>query len=667
MSDGYMEQMASRRKRRRRIAWRVIVGAAVLGFVIWGPGWMIDRAHKSAVACSNADDDEAPNPKTDCTGGKTWLLLPKVVPWKRAAALKESQSIDLDAARRRLKMATLVVPNADEQARAIAELARFRADGSANFSADGFAAVLALDGVAWKLGPERSTLDSASAQNAYWRQTIQRGSIDDAISFARSPPALATEDYDARELFLRRGALLCLAGAEAEGRAAFHDAIRVNAKHHDFPFYEARIGLAACGEITVPKGDDVDRDALLSYQLGESLIGVALERLILGDDLGGPVLRGGSSSPFVAAAIAERDRPMASTLALVSARTGAAPDVLSPWPWEASYESTPLLVDPQSDERAAERLEALAKTAPVTAKPLDVDVVRALRMDLRVKERYEKASEAPAAAFRGAARGFWLEAASGRSRMGQCDQAEADGRRLLALGASSEERLYLAAAWIRCGHFDAAGEIASEEKGIPLLRALVFTAIRVQALAHAGKFDEALALAREAGQRSAAIQRPTDPVARVLDEGAPVAASIDWLLLALSLHEGDATAAPSIETPSIYERDKTNWRDLLAKPEADRVVMRWRMSDVDFQRWSAARPAEMFVIGKATDAGSEVWLDKIARNPLGRGILNMRARAEAARWRGDTKAEADWLARATSAEKLITNPKKLTLAKLAGL
>ena len=54
MSDGYMEQMASRRKRRRRIAWRVIAGAAVLGFVIWGPGWMIDRAHKSAVACSNA-------------------------------------------------------------------------------------------------------------------------------------------------------------------------------------------------------------------------------------------------------------------------------------------------------------------------------------------------------------------------------------------------------------------------------------------------------------------------------------------------------------------------------------------------------------------------------------------------------------------------------------
>lgn len=226
-ADDYFEQMRTRRRRRIRLAIRIAAPLLLVAFVIWGPGWMIERAHTSAVACSNADCDEAPNPKTDCTGGKLWLLFPKIVPWKRAAAVKASVAIDRDAADRRLKHATLFAPDAGEQGRAIEALARINADTPEDLPTDVFAAILAQSMVAWRMGAARSTLDTGSAQNNYLSQTIQRGSIDDAFSFVRTPPAIAHEDYAARDLHLRRGALLCLSGAETEGRAAFHEGLRV--------------------------------------------------------------------------------------------------------------------------------------------------------------------------------------------------------------------------------------------------------------------------------------------------------------------------------------------------------------------------------------------------------------------------------------------------------
>src|SRR5204863_306443 len=202
--------------------------------------------------------------------------------------------------------------------RAIEVLSQLRADAPQNFPADTFESILAIDGVAWRIGAARSTLDTAFAQYGYLGQTLQRGSIDDAFSFVRSAPKLATEDYAARDLYLRRGALLCLSGAEAEGRAAFHDGMRINAQHHDFPFHEARIGLAACGEMTEPKSDDLDRDALWTFEIGAKLIGGALEDNIAGP-YGNHTRRSATDSPCRAAALAALVRPLGASPKLVAA------------------------------------------------------------------------------------------------------------------------------------------------------------------------------------------------------------------------------------------------------------------------------------------------------------------------------------------------------------
>lgn len=665
MTDGYIEQMLARRKRRIRIALRVAAAAALVAFVVWAPGCMIERAHKGFVDCSNADYETAPNPKTDCSNAKLWLLFPKIVPWKRGEALKESRKIDRDSADRLLTQATTFAPNADAQARAIATLARARTDG--DLGAESYAAILAVDGVAWRIGAERDTFDNGSAQSNYFRQTLQRGSIDDAFSFARSGPKLAVEDYSARDLYFRRGALLCLSGQEAEGRAAFHDAMRINAQHHDFPFHEARIGLAACGEITNPKSDDLDRDALWSFQLGADLIGGALEDRLIGP-YGSQTIREGNESPFVAAAIAERERSMEETLKLVAALSRTPVSGLSPWPWETPYDGYAVLVDPQRDEHAAERLEAVAKTAPEKQEGLGYESRMTVRLPASSADRFERIWKAPAAAFRAAARGYWVEAAGTWSRMGHCDRAEADGRRIQPLGPTAVERLYLSAALIRCGSFDAAGEVAKGDDG-EILRAVILADIRIQALAHAGKWAEALAMAKDTARRTVGVKKPADEMAQLFDDGPAVVKSTDWLLLALSYLANDMSAAPAIETPEIYEREKRSWKDFIALPESERAVLRWRMREIDTTTHPGAHPAQLFVVGKAANDGVEVWLDKIAfsYNPTFGGVPSMRARAEAARWRGDAKAEADWLGRAAAVEKLLTDPRKLALAKLAGL
>ncbi|CAN5817419.1 hypothetical protein BH09MYX1_BH09MYX1_43160 [soil metagenome] len=665
--DDYMRIMAARSRRRRRIAVRVLGVLAFGALLVWGPGWMIERARESYGSCSNADYDEAPNPKTDCTGGKTWLLFPKIVPWKRGEALKESRTIDRLAAGRALTMATVVVCDEDAQARAIAKLARMRTDPDQALAADAFSSILSVDGAAWRIGAERSTLDSAFSQNRFLEATVQHGPLDDAIAFARTPPPVLVEDYDSRDLFFRRGALLCLAGRETEGRAAFHEAIRVNAKFHPFPFAEARVGLAACGEVLESRSEDSDHSALLSYQIGTRLAGATLDTEILGSPLAIHTYSHSDTVPFVAAAIVERDRPVDATLKILGGLTPLSGSSISPWPWSTIDQTAPLLDDPVSDETAAEKLEALAKTARESTTPIDAELLYALPFDVSVRERYAKIMATPAATLREASRRFWLEAAVARARMGQCDRSETDGRRVLSMGATGEERLYVAAAWLRCGHFEAAGEIATEALGEPLLRALLFASIRVQALAHAGKLDEALTLAKGTATRAAGIQRSSDPIAQLFDDGVGVAAGIDWLVLALALHKGDSSGAPSIEVSAMLGSEKTNWRDLIARPEAQRAAFRFVMADVSGSAHSSARPAELFVIGKATDGNAEVWLDKTSRSGLGPAIPAMRARAEAARWRGDAKAEADWLARATAAEKLITDGRKLTLAKLAGL
>lgn len=182
----YFAQMRARRMKRIRIATRIGLALFLADFVIWGPGWMIERASKSYSACSNADYESAPNPRTDCTGAKAWLLFPKIVPWKRAAAIEESKSIDADAAERKLKLATTFAP--DQVARDVAA----KEIVVTIDNTDRAASILGSKGIGWALRDRKSAMVTAFAQASFLRQLVAHGDIDEAIAFAKNPPALAS-------------------------------------------------------------------------------------------------------------------------------------------------------------------------------------------------------------------------------------------------------------------------------------------------------------------------------------------------------------------------------------------------------------------------------------------------------------------------------------------
>jgi hypothetical protein len=258
---------------RRRIVLFVATAAILASCIAFGPGWCIERAAKSYTACSNRDYEDRPRIDTSCDS-TAWLIFPKLVPWKHEAALEEEVSLERSVASRRFKQATSFRPDRAARSRAADELYavhRKEHDPSGSSASEGLISILALQGDADAVRRYREVASTPSGVNNVMRALFALGDLDTAIAFARSPPALAKEEYASRELFLARGALLCLGGDSEAGARSLREAERVHAGFHSFPFYEARIARAACGESVAGDRDDLDREPLLSFTLGTRL------------------------------------------------------------------------------------------------------------------------------------------------------------------------------------------------------------------------------------------------------------------------------------------------------------------------------------------------------------------------------------------------------------
>lgn len=670
--DEYLERLQRGARRRRRIFLAVVTAAILASSVAYAPGWCIERAANSYAACSNRDYEDRPQLDTSCDS-TAWLILPKLVPWKRKAALDEEISIQRSVASRRFKQATSFQPDRAARARAADELAavyRKERDNASSPASEGLVSILALEGDAEAVRRHSEVANTPSGVNNVMRALFAIADLDAAIAFAKAPPALVKEEYASRDMFLARGALLCLGGDSEAGGRALREAERVHAGFHTFPYYEARIARAACGESVVGERDDLDREPLLTFAIGTRLKGKALDARLIEEWHDHFTISRQAASPFVAAALAERERSLDDSIALVSAVERIPFLGMAPVPWTSRGASVgllsgePILLDPERHERAAERLEGLLATALEEESDDKAIEARVAKLPIHTSDRYRTYRAKPKEVLGHFARGFWLEAAAARSGLGDAAHAERDIERARTLGNEGETVVFAAPILMSIGRFARANELlerVSNQPGIDNTTRALLDALHAETLAHDRKWKAALEKAQNALQRAEKLESHV---------GEPLAMSIRWLVLALAFETNDLSAAPPVRTPEIYEKEPMSWTDLVAMPDPDRATARWRMRGVDIGGLPIALPAQMFVIGQAARGlDIEVWLDQ----QLGvfdrrlTGAPALRARAEAARLRGDDGAEAEWIGRAESLEKRFSDPRRRVLGSLLGL
>jgi hypothetical protein len=165
-----------------------------------------------------------------------------------------------------------------------------------------------------------------------------------------------------------------------------------------------------------------------------------------------------------------------------------------------------------------------------------------------------------------------------------------------------------------------------------------------------------------------------------------------WLWGAIGLHLGEERqvlaklpAAVSVAGPlSVIAADGpppsplaelAYWLQLASSSlttEQQRKPMRPRLALDLPQRapHAAVLPAVMYIVGRTVPPSTDVdvWLDRIfdaehRRQP----VRTMRARAEAARWRGDGDAAHEWQTRAAVMTRLVEDYPTALLAHVAGL
>jgi len=288
---------------------------------------------------------------------------------------------------------------------------------------------------------------------------------------------------------------------------------------------------------------------------------------------------------------------------------------------------------------AAERVNAaLAKPAPKG--PTD-DIDREFEFD-RVDPALLKDTHG---AFRAAAARLHAYAASYALRAGRRDLAKES---ITILQATNPASLDLAVLQLTLGDAKAAIETldkwdaanaSSEVENIQALRG-VSLVNRVLALGTLGDYAAAHAAALKAN--------PKDPI-------------MGWLIVATAI----AAKVPlqGLPLPAASKADDAStWLAALTKSgETPRGY------DYDAE---IVLPAVMVVIGHAaTVAGgdAEAFLDERLNSADVPSRTFLRARAEAARWRGDAASAKRWDDRATSIEKLFVDDRATALAGIAGL
>ena len=680
----------ARAKRRRR--WRnALLGLGALGVVstVLAAPWMVRQADRSDTACSDRDYLVAPGESRGCAWRPhAWLFVPKLVPWTRTRALARERDVDHDQAERELRDAAEVTPNAaarDEAARRFLQASKggpltlergtdgkiVTYDPAASLIAvlnEHGAFAVAAQAHPWTQGPD-------NLQYAY-DAALASGDLQSAAQIA------ARKDEPHWDRDLKAGAFLCLKGQQREGLEHLELAMRDAIVKVPSQYEAAQIAQVLCG---ADYGGDSERIELMAAKLSSSRfrrdvpLGQVPDIDLLGStDLALHDIRR-ARTPFVAAWLTHESQPLDRVLDAVAPLTFQLGAPVSPYKLGVdaprfSYLLHPILVDPGVHEKAAETLKALAATTlpPPPATPPSAQK-RTVAKDVQAKkpppqarpiddfyhstEEILAARKDPKAALERAAVVLFVEAASQHAALGRHEQARHDLDKALALDPSAGTRIFAASLAY------AAGDVPSAEVH---LRELAKASPTPDIATLAGILDVLLAMRGERWEDAHALALRTHRGATADKKTATA-----WLLTATALRVGRPDEGSGLPTPEGYERAPTTWEQLAGMPEVERRAYRLRMFSFSPPLGlELVLPAVFYVIGRAAEGSDpDVWIDAFI--PLAYSAYHTptaaRARAEAARWRGDEEAAKRHEARAGAAEGLVDTPEKLVLASLAGV
>jgi len=683
--DGDEPSPVGKRSRRwRRLAILASVCILLLGGITvaaWKlPPWMIARARKLHVDCSNANYGEHPGASLACEGAFHQSLdIAKISPWTRDEARQLELEWTADELDGRLALATEVLLDRAMQDEAADELVAWMAQPG--FPSDRRTTDWAFSMIAQTGNRAQMVRHAAHASDGFgharaWRAAIVDGELEAATRLAGSGES---DDYGHE---LERGAWLCLVGDSQAGLLALENAEQHYREAVGSPYVEAWMGMLACGGRPVVDETPFPREPWWAVEvMVRPDPEQSLERLH-------PRSRakeraGDWASPFFADWLAAAERePLDLVAGAAGLRSIALAETTTPWsfsgPSVGLLSGDALVFDPVRHEAAARRVDALLlrverdklRIAPRKRRGDDVDP------DQR---EWEERSATPAETLRKASTILWLELASARAQM---FDAQGVARALAKIPA---EELPPALALPLASYLFRAGDRAGARARLQLALALPEGRVRLDAELFVAMLElaearprEALAAARRAGALAPAgsAEMAAHPLADTL--GAEVNDSmrraIGWVEAAAALAADEAQVETTVAMPGYYDAPGLP-RDWFALARADaeiRKTARFRMHDVMMGAGEqAVLPAVIFVLHAVGHDGKdpEVFVDAMLPfyDPQLHGVKGLRARAEAARMRGDAAATALWDGRAEALEALFSTPERVLLARLAGL
>ena len=615
-----------RRRRRTRIAVLIILVLCV--FFAWFPSWSVSRAKAHARACLDHLEKTGDGEASSCRqGGLLWL--PRHVPWTWSDAGEQRTKIDEEvdevqlwlAARRDLDRAA----RDREAAGIVAEQPQHSYYSWA---------VLERAGTMAPLYPHAGELRRNFDRMVALVAAVRDGD-EQAMRAIASLPSL--DDEDRYRFDAVKGMVWCALGDGKAGLAALATAHAGSAQHDekesedDFKHGFARVA-AAEAESSMTKriklaelACGTDRDVQLDSM--EGALAQWIRTVASGGSHAAPPaqtsLWSGLEVAEVDLMVLAGDTDPTHYAALFHPGLEADLEKGMPTPWEildrsgvpSEHEEPDA---PAWDDVAAQRLAALADGLP--AKQADL-----------------------AAALRWGAMTISLDAAPGWVRRGDLARARASVQLALALAHRPELAAH-DAAWLVIPYLHLAGDAAgaaAELATVPSDRT-EGAVERALLLADAGKLDDAWK-ALEPGLRD-----EHEGFAR--DEASWVRAALALRLgrpLDLKVSTPEPGEMPR-DTHEDFEDLGTWWQGVNAP--ADRLrELRWKLGTVDGtletypELDTAVLSAQLFVIGKLAGTGDvEVWLDVVCADRTLDPQVLASARAEAARWRGDTAAAAQW-------------------------
>ncbi|MBL9022883.1 MAG: hypothetical protein JNL21_11845 [Myxococcales bacterium] len=633
----------------------VLLGTSALAGLGKAAPDMVRAAEASDTACADAPLAARTGTRNDCEWkARAWLAVPKVVPWTRESALAMEQYLDYLKSARALRQASRVAPEAakrDDAAARVRDAAR-----TAPWS-------LARENGIETVDPRRGLPFELVAAGAYREATQLTGldaestkiAFDAALQLGELQTALAIADGRAEiepEIATRAGALRCLLGEHKAGLELLDRvASRAGAGGRD----RAAVARAACGGQVSGSRTDLDAEVVAALLLTESAPAPDIEGRFRGDE------RRAELTPIVAAWLMAHDRSTSQAVDAIAHLSRPLDAASMPREIETVsllQQSTPLpvAIAPETHERAAERLAVMM--TDLSSKPDKDRKSPPAEPVTSVSPDVVKARKNPTATLRQAARRLLAEAAIARATLGDHRAAQRDVERLLDLEDDvAAELLALRVAMV-------GGDLDRAKIHVAALARLTSPAEDTQ-----GALDEALLALREARWEDAhalAKRAHTSAKGSAADEAT-------WLLVMTSMRVGRPEEAPATPAAVRGEGATMTWGRLAALPEEQRRAVRAQLEPFGWVRGAeGARAAMYYAVGQAAGGTDvEVFLDSMFSPAFVSGspgiLFVLRARAEAARWRGDEVSAKGLGEVARSIQALANSPAKLVLARVAGL